>query len=189
VRTHLQSGVDPVILVDGRSRVALDAWHEQDDQDAFASLTEGSSTWAGPGPLLRHLTINIDRYGFTTQAESAECDMERGERGARPVSSVAIVSVVWFASTSWRRNQGFRSLHEIPETEVSSKAFDTPIVDTPSSAEFSHLSGVAPRNQTAASATYYRDERSGPSSLISVAPVGNPRDVSRLLPAFHIRSA
>ncbi len=37
---------------------------------------------------------------------------------ANRVSSVAIASAVWFASTSWRRNQGFRTLQDAQASEA-----------------------------------------------------------------------
>src|SRR5437660_7307156 len=61
-------------------------------------LTTRSQTWRTSGESHWQPGVHLDGDAKRT-------------RQARLVSSVAIVSVVWFASTPWRRKIIFRTLH------------------------------------------------------------------------------
>lgn len=76
---HVQRSVDPVILGDGRPSIALDARHEQTDQDALAAFSENGSSPPRCGTPLRHPPINIDRWEWRPNFRSFAAAVDRAQ--------------------------------------------------------------------------------------------------------------
>jgi hypothetical protein len=77
---HLQDCVDPARLVNGCHPIAFNTRDKQDDKNPLQSSTEDRAASGGLRTLLRHPTINIDRWPRSRkQSDDTMPEVQRGE--------------------------------------------------------------------------------------------------------------